>query len=108
MHDHRGIPAQLKHNFLFPSLVLDRPSDRRAPGKADELDTLIRDEQLRILVREQQHVESAIRPTCLLHHFRQQQCAERRLGRRFQHHGTSGGHRRSNLVRHQIQRKIKW
>src|SRR5882672_2352960 len=107
VHDHTGISAQLQYVLLFSGLILDRPSDGGAARKADELDSIIGDQQLRIFIREQQHIESTVGPARLLDNFRQQQSAQRSLRRRLENHGTSSGHRGSHFVRYQIQWKIK-
>ena len=79
VNDDARIASQFENDFFLPRIVLDGPADGGAAGEADELDALIGDEQSGIFVGEQQRVESAIRPSCLLDHFRQQQRGERRL-----------------------------
>ena len=107
VHDDGGIAAQFEHDFLFSGAALDVPTDGHAAGEADELDAVVGDQQTGVFVGERQHVEAAIGPARLLHAFGQKQRAERRLRRRLQHHGASGGDGRRDFVRDQVQRKIE-
>ncbi len=107
VNDDSGVASKFENDFLFARVVLDRPADGGAAGKADELDSFVGDEQAGIFVREQQGIEAAIGPSCLLDHFSEQQRGERRFGRGFEHHGTSGGDRWRNFVRDQVQGEIK-
>jgi hypothetical protein len=107
VNDDARIAAQFENDFFLPRVVLDGPTDSGAAGETDELDALIGDQQSGIFVREQKRIESAIGPSRLLNHFRQQQRGERRLRRGLEHHGTAGGNGRRDFVGDQIQREIK-
>ncbi len=68
VHDDTGVAPEFEHDFFLSRQCSDGPADRRAAGKADELDALVGDQQAGIFVREWQHIESAIRPSGLLNH----------------------------------------
>ena len=105
--DDARIASQFKNHFFLSRVVLDGPADGGAAREADELDALVGNQQSRIFVGEQKRVESAVRPSRLLDHFRQQHRGERRLRRGLEHHGTAGGNGRSDFVRNQVQREIE-
>ena len=68
-----ALPPNSRITFFLPAMLLDFPPDGGAARKADHLDAIVSDQQAGIFVRERQHVEPAIRPSCVLHDFRHQQ-----------------------------------
>ena len=109
VHNDGGVAAQFEHDFLFSRarVLMSQPTGT-LPVKADELDAVVGDQQAGIFIREREHVESAIGPTRLLHALGEKQRAERRLRRRLQHHGATGGNGRRNFVGDEIDGEIKW
>ncbi len=106
--DDGGVAAEFEDDFLFSGAALDVPADGNAAGEADELDAVVGDEQAGIFVGEREDVEAAIGPSGLLHALGEKQRAERRLRGGLEDHGASGGDGRSNFVRDQVDREIKW
>ena len=101
-----ALPPSSRTTFFFPARrLMSQPTD--AAGEADELDAVVGDQNAGVIVGKRQDVEATIGPARLLHALGQKQRAERSLGRRLQHHGTTGGDGRRDLVGDQIDRKIE-
>src|SRR5438067_3022508 len=106
--DYASVAAEFKHNFFLSRAALDLPPNRCAARKTDHLYTVVGNQKSGVFVGKRQHVESPIGQARLFNRLGQKKRTERSLRRWLQNNRAAACNRRSDLVGHEIQGKIKW
>ncbi len=107
MNDASSVAAQFQRNPLLACARLQRPAHGGRTGEGEKLEAFVLNQRRGVFTLHGKNAEGLLRVARARHHIGQHQRHHRSLGRWLQHDRASSRQRGCNLVRHQIQRKIK-
>jgi hypothetical protein len=102
-----ALPPKLEHDPLLARDRLQVPADGGRAGEREELEAVVAHHGLGHFDGAVQHAQRLGREARLVGDLGQLEHGDRRLLRRFHHHGAAGGDTGRQLMRRQVERKVE-
>ena len=108
MHDREGVAAELQTDGLSPREIAQTPADGRGPRKRQHANPRVREHRRgERVVGERQKLQRVGGPARVVYGADEKRGGPDARRRRLQHQRASGGDRRRDFVRHEVQREVE-